>query len=1156
MRGLIMKKLRLYTFIIIIILINLICFINSYCEDFNIEDRNYLSVDSHWYGNKSAVGLLQSNIYPQAVPIIKKAGSTNIMIWLADDAKRNSVNRTKLVYSLQAQPNGIWSEPVAIDDDGTADFYPDLASDGKNVYAVWQNINCTFEEKDASIEAFAKASEIMVARFNLTTNKFDVAVKLTANNILDKTPSVAVENGKAFVAWVTNDANDLFGINGKNSIFYAEFGGANWGNVKTLVDDAGNVMTLSTLIHEDTSYVSYCADIDGRFETMDDREIFCATVQNGTPMLTKQITQNFVLDSNPKLVFVNYSVTLFWYSESKIFYVDNIFNPQIHDFIGEQINGVYDNYQVVNDGINFSILWTKKEGNNMQLYAALYDTKMNELSNVVKLSNVNDNILFVSGIHDTDGELLVCYNRAQLVKTIDNGQEYYVNGQSDLCIKKVERERNISVIADSVNWNNRDFMPGNDMKISFKIKNTGSIPINKIKVQAFEGEPSSQGNSIGVFSDIDEYIKPGITKDWTLAFNPTQNRKYKFFYKLIIGDGQDIDESDNYVNVTTGLSDVAVDSVTIVGDSKTKTVDIQFSNHCVVPAKNITLNVTDGDTGALIYQKKYDELKFMVNKFEEFNFDVLKDVKFYEGDKSINVSLETDSEDSDSDNNYNTVILKNPFTEPPVKISVNNLQSDSNGKIMCSLNLKNNYFIEVNGILVSELNEKNSNKTIEKIQNDIDILDAESIKQEFSFNSDAAIKNTYYIKSYIIRNSKTNNIPDKFTLLSLETIVYFDSEDSLIVDSFSPTAPGNLKAEDIKTDSVKITWSASTDDTKVKGYEVYRDGVKIGSTEAVFYLDSNIESNKSYSYNVKSYDDFGHISDSSSKLDVTTQKIIDIGSGTQQANTHTNGIGGGSSGGGGFYPPNTSLHSDSITKNNNKQQQNNPDNMIIDQNTTVPNFKETENITSKNTKKKTNKKPKIMINEPNKIIPSAFDFKDMQNHWAAENVLALFKKGIINGYEDNTIRPDNNATRAEAITIIMKSINEKPSKKNTLEFSDSEKIPDWAIDFVKAAFERGIINGYEDKSFKPNQKITRSELIAMVVKAFEYEKILPLNNLDFTDSNEIPIWVKDSISKCVKLGIIKGYPDKTFCPIKNISRAELFTIIINCLNNVVRLNSK
>ncbi len=179
-------------------------------------------------------------------------------------------------------------------------------------------------------------------------------------------------------------------------------------------------------------------------------------------------------------------------------------------------------------------------------------------------------------------------------------------------------------------------------------------------------------------------------------------------------------------------------------------------------------------------------------------------------------------------------------------------------------------------------------------------------------------------------------------------------------------------------------------------------------------------------------------------------------------------------------------------------------------------------------------------------IPSASYFKDISNHWAKNYISTLILNNIINGYLDGTIRPDNEITRAEIAVILAKSLKLEIKNTNVNAFKDYKTIPEWALSYVNQLNEKGIINGYEDGTFKPYNKVTRAELVTMVMKTFE-QKLTANKKFNFFDSRLIPQWANEYIAAGIETGIIKGYTDNTFKPLNKIKRSEVFAIIARCI---------
>ncbi len=166
---------------------------------------------------------------------------------------------------------------------------------------------------------------------------------------------------------------------------------------------------------------------------------------------------------------------------------------------------------------------------------------------------------------------------------------------------------------------------------------------------------------------------------------------------------------------------------------------------------------------------------------------------------------------------------------------------------------------------------------------------------------------------------------------------------------------------------------------------------------------------------------------------------------------------------------------------------------------------------------------------------------DIIGHWAEDGIKKLVASGAVSGYPDNSFKPDNNITRAEFTTVLIKMLD--LSSRNGKDFADTAD--HWARDTISTAAQHGIVTGYNDNTFGPDEPITREQMAVMIVRAAE---LMPeTGKLNFADNNKISDWAEDSMITAVQNGIINGYPDNTVRPQGLATRAEAVTVIVKAL---------
>lgn len=153
----------------------------------------------------------------------------------------------------------------------------------------------------------------------------------------------------------------------------------------------------------------------------------------------------------------------------------------------------------------------------------------------------------------------------------------------------------------------------------------------------------------------------------------------------------------------------------------------------------------------------------------------------------------------------------------------------------------------------------------------------------------------------------------------------------------------------------------------------------------------------------------------------------------------------------------------------------------------------------------------------------------------------------VTGYEDNTIKPDNNITRAEAAALISRISSGFDSDKDydVSKFADVDSGA-WFAKNVGYAAENNIVSGYEDGSFRPQNTITREEFAAMICRFMKYDTSASEVFSDVSSEH----WAAPYIAAMKANGIISGYEDGSFGLGKNITRAETIAIINRALGRV------
>ncbi len=164
---------------------------------------------------------------------------------------------------------------------------------------------------------------------------------------------------------------------------------------------------------------------------------------------------------------------------------------------------------------------------------------------------------------------------------------------------------------------------------------------------------------------------------------------------------------------------------------------------------------------------------------------------------------------------------------------------------------------------------------------------------------------------------------------------------------------------------------------------------------------------------------------------------------------------------------------------------------------------------------------------------SAPVFKDLAGHWAAPPIGRLAASGVLGGFPDGTFAPEQPVTRAQ-FAYALASALKWPVPERTSSFNDY--VPDWARPAVEKAVYRGVITGYPDGTFRPDAGITRTEMAVMIDRALKLGE--SNSQLTCKDLNKIPDYALGSVNSVTDAGILQvsvGY----FNPVKVVTRAEM-----------------
>ena len=636
---------------------------------YSLISRDYLKEQSGWLGDnpaKYAVGakqtsVLQENVLSIASPMLANVNGKLIAVWIADDGSRATGNHSQLVYSLYNEADNTWSAPAAVWDDGTADFTPQMVSDGTNAYVVWADANTVFDE-NVTTEQMAAACEISYAKLSVDENGNGTVSqqrRLTENSSLDFQPSVAVDANGVHIAWIRNAANDLLAQSGTNAIMYC----TETGSETELHSLATPISSLAIGCMNGNVCVAYCSDEDGDAATVDDVKTYFGTVGGSFAAITEGASNSSAVSfmrfgsEGNKLFFMNNSI-LYSYDGNAIKQYDSVTEPG-------------NDYSIINDGSNTTyLLYNANNGDNSQLYLRIYDPSNDTWKQPIALTNTPgyaEN--FSAAVLGT--KVVAMFTRSDVTMAADSMEtstDLYavvMTPAHDLCLSDVAYD------SDSITL-------GGTLPISFTVKNNGELDETGVVVTV-----SANGVETQSFT-IDTLLNSGDTQQVSIEYVlPNTAAVTEFTFSVTSSSGEEILIDDNSIAKELFLADLSIDVHKLMSDS-VSTVLVPVSNIGFVDT-NATLYIRrDTEDGEILAQFDMGVIHAETMQVMEFYDAYIKSLM--EGSSSLCFSVVADNDEYMIANNSNFIsVTEIDLSDSQYKFAVTFVNMD--GEVLSTQNI-------------------------------------------------------------------------------------------------------------------------------------------------------------------------------------------------------------------------------------------------------------------------------------------------------------------------------------------------------------------------------------------------------------------------------------------------------------------------------------
>ena len=182
--------------------------------------------------------------------------------------------------------------------------------------------------------------------------------------------------------------------------------------------------------------------------------------------------------------------------------------------------------------------------------------------------------------------------------------------------------------------------------------------------------------------------------------------------------------------------------------------------------------------------------------------------------------------------------------------------------------------------------------------------------------------------------------------------------------------------------------------------------------------------------------------------------------------------------------------------------------------------------------------------ETDAVFPAADRYLDTEGHWAESSICRMTELGAMNGVEKYRFAPDVKVSRAMFVTVLCRLFGTEDGQFESV-FSDV-KVGDWYAPYVNWAAANGMVMGYDDGTFRPNDLLTREQMAAVLVRYYEkFGFALPdeTETEDFSDTEKINEWAKNAVEAARRSGLLNGRETGEFDPAGAATRAEMCAIL-------------
>lgn len=562
-----------------------------------------------WTGNEA---VLQQTAYSESKPLLMQSGGDTIMLFTSNTlSDRDEAEASVLMYSIYDTASGAWSEPLPVDDDGTADFNP-VVSGG---YVAWNDSKGTLSEC-TTLNQIGKELEVTVASYNPSTKAFEDIETVTSNQSFENNLSLRETATGASLSWSINSEGDVFGLEGTNKIYFCALA-ENGADTQELTSTDQIILWRETGEIDGRACYLYIVDENNNLTDIEGQVAYAVFADNGevVQLSTESVSAVCSLPGQNKILMIS--------TDGNIYTKTGLSGEVIQETEGNSVVGTFQQIIEEENG-DITILFTLNGANNANAYAVMYDSELSEWSERISLTDTDNYVEGVSGGF-MDGEMVFLYNQRELDMSDADS-----TGINSLHWSTVAN--NTVQLADAeADFFGEDAVNGAQLPMEISVTNTGVAACQAVDVTI-----GDESNEI-LKETLETLIMPGETKTLELTVTVPELTDVAEYEVNIVP--KENEQGGCSTTITLGTAAYEVDR-SLYCINGTYTLTISVTNNCAEAGDGVIeiFDYNDPETiyetysfadlssdDVLIYDTQVDSLNWDEISYKKIGIRVVRD---------------------------------------------------------------------------------------------------------------------------------------------------------------------------------------------------------------------------------------------------------------------------------------------------------------------------------------------------------------------------------------------------------------------------------------------------------------------------------------------------------------------------------------------------